>query len=164
VSSVRRLAAAGDPSRQTVIRAVSLLRTDGVLAQGVRFAITGVVVSLVYISVTTVLAEVWHLRFEVALAIGWCTAVGVHFTLQRVFVWTHREGFALPLGRQVRRYLMVAGSQLGITAATTTVLPSVLGLPTEVVYLATAMLLTSINFLVFRGGVFHAPAASVDSA
>ncbi len=164
MSSVRRLAAAGEPSKHTVIRAVELLRTDGVLAQGVRFAISGVVVSIVYISVTTVLAEVWHLRFQLALAIGWCTAVAVHFTLQRVFVWTHQAGFALPLGRQVRRYLVVAGAQLGVTAATTTVLPSALGVPTEIVYLATALLLTTINFVVFRGGVFHAPAVGVDSA
>lgn len=126
------------------------------MAQGARFALSGTVVSVVYITITTLLSSVSHLRFQVALAIGWCAAVSVHFTLQRTFVWARAEKFALPFGRQAGRYLLVACSQLGITAATTAALPSALHVPAEVVYLATAALLTLFNFLVFRHGVFHA--------
>jgi putative flippase GtrA len=156
MSSQLQLRAAGEPWWRAVRRVVALLRADRILAQGMRFAITGALVSVIYISVTTVLAEVSHLRFQIALVIGWCAAISVHFTLQRVFVWTHQEEFALPFGHQIGRYLILAGTQLGVTAASTAVLPSALGLPTEVVYLATAALLTLINFLLFRNRIFHA--------
>lgn len=136
-----------------------LLAPDsGVLGQGVRYALTGGIVSLVYLLTTTVLALVVGVPFQVALPIGFGCGLLVHFTLQRVFVWAHREKFALPLRRQVGRYLTLAGTQYGLTAASTAVLPTVLGLPTELVYLATAFLLTSMNFLLFRHRIFHSQA------
>ena len=46
----------------------------------------------------------------------------------------------------------------GLTAASTSLLPPVVELPTEVVYLATALLITSANFLLFRHRIFHAKA------
>jgi putative flippase GtrA len=156
-----RLRADGEPWRRALVRNFGLLRTDAVLAQGVRFAFSGVVVSIVYITVTTVLSQVSHLRFQIALVIGWSAAVAVHFTLQRTFVWRRQAAFALPFRRQVGRYLLVAVSQLGVTAATTTILPSVLGVSAEVVYLGTALLVTLINFLVFRNGIFHAEVSDV---
>jgi putative flippase GtrA len=137
-------------------RGLTVLRLDHIGAQAVRFAITGVVVATVYIAVTTFLSQASHIQFQIALAIGWCIGMSVHFTLQRTFVWAREGRFALPFGRQVRRYLLVAGSQLGLTAASTAMLPSVLGLPVEAVYLATAAALTSLNFVAFRHGVFHA--------
>lgn len=114
----------------------------------------------VYLGTTTVLASVVGLPFQLALAIGFCTALVVHFTLQRLFVWAHHEEYALALHRQVARYLLVASAQYGLTAASTALLPSALGLPVEVVYLATVVLLLSASFLVFRHGVFHAKTAS----
>jgi putative flippase GtrA len=163
MASYGQLRVDGEPWRRTLTRSLALLRTDAVLAQGARFAFTGVVVSIVYITLTTVLSEVSHLRFQLALVIGWCAAVTVHFTLQRTFVWRRQQGFALPFGRQVRRYLLVAVAQLGVTAATTAVLPSLLGVSAEAVYLATAALVTLVNFLVFRHGVFHAEAPDAGS-
>ncbi len=71
-------------------------------------------------------------------------------------MWVHHSEFALGLGSQVRRYLVVAGAQYAITVATTAVLPRALGLPVTPVYVATVIVLASTNFLVFRGGVFHA--------
>jgi hypothetical protein len=50
---------------------------------------------------------------------------------------------------------MVAGMQLGLTAASTSLLPDMVGLSTEVVYLITVALLTIANFLLFRNVVFH---------
>jgi putative flippase GtrA len=138
--------------------ALRLVQRDGVLGQGTRFALSGVVVSIVYITITTFLSEASHLRFQLALVIGWCAAVTVHFTLQRTFVWAHRKEFALPFGRQVGRYMLVAVSQLGVSATTTAVLPSVLNVSAEVIYLGTAACLTLFNFLVLRLGVFHVKA------
>jgi putative flippase GtrA len=129
---------------------------SGTVGQGVRYAIAGTTVALWYLVTTTVLADVFGVPFQLALAIGFATALLLHFTLQRFFVWVHHSEFALDLGSQVRRYLVVAGAQYAITAAAVAVLPGALGLPVTVVYVATVIVLASTNFLVFRGGVFHA--------
>jgi putative flippase GtrA len=129
--------------------------SSGVAGQGARYAMSGVVVALVYLLATTLLAEVVGLPFQVALPIGFALALCVHFTLQRLFVWVHEEEFALPFQRQARRYLVLAGVQYGVTATSTSLLPGVLGLPTEAVYLITVLLLASANFLLYRNVVFH---------
>lgn len=128
----------------------------GLLPQGVRFALAGGTVMVVYLTTTTVLAEVVGMAFQVALAIGFCVSLLVHFTLQRLFVWTHHDEFALPLRHQAGRYLAYAGAQYGITAAATSLLPSVLGVSAEIVYLVTVAVVVSVNFVVFRHGIFHA--------
>jgi putative flippase GtrA len=130
----------------------------------VRFALAGGTVALVYLTTTIVLAEVIGVPFQIALAIGFCVGLVVHFTLQRMFVWTHHEEFALPLHRQAGRYLIVAGIQYGVTAASTSLLPTALGVPTEVVYVVTVAVVVSVNFLVFRQRIFHAKPAATDPA
>jgi putative flippase GtrA len=112
-------------------------------------------VTLVYLGTTTVLASVVGMPFQIALIIGACVGLSVHFTLQRFFVWAHHEEYALPLNHQAARYLAVAGAQYGLTAASTLILPAALGLPVELVYLATVAILVSGNFLIFRNTVFH---------
>ncbi len=128
----------------------------GLLGQGIRFALAGGTVAAVYLGSTTLLVLLAGMPFQAALIIGFSLGLAVHFTLQRVFVWTEHEEFALPVHHQVGRYLLLAGAQYGITAASTALLPSVVGLSTEVVYLVTALLAASINFLVLRNGIFHA--------
>jgi putative flippase GtrA len=127
---------------------------SGVLGQGVRYAMVGSFVALVYLLTTTGLALV--IPFQVALACGFCLAVAVHFTLQRFFVWAPNGEFALPLRHQAGRYLVIALTQYALTAASTSLLPPLLGLPTETVYLMAFALISSTNFLVLRNGVFHA--------
>lgn len=112
--------------------------------------------ALVYLTTTTLLADVAGIAFQLALSIGFATSLLVHFTLQRVFVWTHHEEFALPLRHQAGRYLAVAALQYGVTAASTALLPTLLGVATEIVYLATVAVVLSANFFVFRHGIFHA--------
>lgn len=134
-----------------------LLTPEGGLAgQGVRYAIAGAVVMIVYLLTTSFLAVVVGLPFQVALPIGYATGLSVHFTLQRLFVWVHHEEFALPFHRQAGRYLLLAAAQYGVTAASTALLPGPLGLPTEVVYLLTVPCVTAVNFVTFRQVVFHA--------
>jgi putative flippase GtrA len=133
---------------------------SGVRGQGARFAVAGGIVAVVYLTVTTVLANVVGLPFQVALALGFCVALIVHFSLQRFFVWVHHEEFALPLHHQMARYLLSAGVQYGVTVASTSLLPSALGVSTEVVYVATVAVVMGANFLVFRHGVFHASATA----
>jgi putative flippase GtrA len=128
---------------------------SGLLGQLVRFGLTGGLVTIVYLTVTTVLSKVVGLAFELALAIGFVTAISLHFTLQRLFVWIHEDDFALALHRQVRRYLLMAGAQYGCTAASTAILPGVLGVDSELVYLATMAVATTTGFVVMRFVIFH---------
>jgi putative flippase GtrA len=127
----------------------------GLAGQGVRFAIAGGVVAMIYLSLTTVLHDVFSLPFQLALVLGFTFAVSVHFTLQRVFVWKHNGKFALSIHHQAVRYLGVCFMQYGLTALSTAQLPKLLSLPLELVYVVTALLLAGLNFALFRGGVFH---------
>jgi len=130
--------------------------TPGLPGQGLRFALTGCIVALIYLTTTTVLADIIGMPFQVALAIGFCVGLATHFMLQRMFVWAHAEEFALPVRRQARRYLTAAAIQYGVTSASTSLLPFALDVPTEIVYVVTAVVVASVNFLVFRHGIFHA--------
>jgi putative flippase GtrA len=146
--------------RPTELRSASTLfgrvrSSSSLTGQGTRYAMSGVVVALVYLLTTTLLAVVVGLPFQVALPIGFALALSVHFTLQRLFVWVHHEEFALPFRHQARRYLMVVLAQYVVTATSTALLPGALGLPTEVVYVITALLWAGANFALFRNVVFH---------
>jgi putative flippase GtrA len=136
----------------------------GLIGQGFRFVLAGGTVAGVYLLTTLTLADLVGLPFQVSLAIGFGVALLVHFSLQRLFVWTHHEEFALPLHHQAGRYLLVAGSQYGLTVASTSLLPSLLGVPVEIVYVMTVAALTCTNFLVFRHGIFHATSAEAPAA
>ncbi|HEV7528650.1 MAG TPA: GtrA family protein [Solirubrobacteraceae bacterium] len=127
----------------------------GLFGRIVRFALAGGTVAAVYLLVTLLLAKVVGLPFQAALAIGFTTALGAHFTLQRLFVWVHHEEFALSLRTQAGRYLAISLTQYGLTAATTGLLPDALGISTEIVYVVTTALITVANFVLFRTRVFH---------
>jgi putative flippase GtrA len=128
----------------------------GVLGQGIRYIVGGCTTMAVYLLGTTFLALVVGLPFEVALAIGFCAMIVVNFTLHRMFVWMHREGFALSAHRQFARYLAVAGTQYGLTAVGTSMLPGALGVSPEVIYVVIAVSFAVVSFLAYRQGVFHA--------
>jgi putative flippase GtrA len=153
-----------DLSVRRVLPALRMLRSpsSGLLGQGVRYGLAGGTVALVYLGTTTVLAEVVGLPFQIALAIGFSVALVVHFTLQRFFVWIHHDEFALPFHHQAGRYLTVAGTQYGLTIASTSLLPAALGVSAEIVYLVTVAVIASTNFLVFRHGIFHDQTSSFE--
>jgi putative flippase GtrA len=137
---------------------------SGLVGQGVRYALAGGTVTAIYLLTTLILAELIGLPFQVALAIGFCVALLVHFSLQRLFVWTHHEEFALPLRHQAGRYVLAAGIQYGLAVVSTSLLPPILGIPVEIVYLVTVGVLVCLNFLVFRHGIFHARSAGAPAA
>ena len=144
--------------RHPLLAGVAWLRSTeaGIIGQGARFAVAGATVMVVSLSVTIILATVVGIAFELAFAIGFGTGLVTHFTLQRLFVWTHHEGFALPIHHQLARYLPIALSNYGLTAASIAVLPRALGLPQLVVYLGATALFTVTSFILFRTRVFHA--------
>ena len=153
---------AGAPGAQSWVDSVREIaralrgHESGLLGQGSRFIVAGATVMVVYLTTTTVLAELVGLPFQLALAIGYCFGLVVHFTLQRTFVWVHEREFALAMHHQLARYLTFAGIQYGVTAVSTGMLPKALGVPTEIVYLVTVAAVTATNFIVFRNGIFHA--------
>jgi putative flippase GtrA len=128
---------------------------SGVLGQLFRFALSGTLVAVLYVTVTTVLHDAFAVPFQIALAIGFLAGLGLHFTLQRMFVWKHYDSFALAMHHQVFRYVCLCASQYGVTALATAELPALVGLPVEVVYLATMFAIAAFNFLFFRGRIFH---------
>jgi putative flippase GtrA len=137
---------------------------SGLLGQGVRFVLAGGLGTLVYMLVTTLMAAVVGLPFQIALAVGFCAALSINFISQRQFVWAKGEQYVLPLHRQTGRYLVVAWAQYGVTAVATWLLPPALGMPTEVVYVAVALLLGLTNFVVLRYGIFHAGSTAPESS
>jgi putative flippase GtrA len=129
---------------------------SGLLGQLLRFGLAGGSVAVLYVTVTTVLSQVLGVPFQIALAVGFTCGLLLHFTLQRLFVWIHHEEFALGMRHQVGRYLTMAAAQYGVTAASMAVLPAVLGLGEEVVYLMTMVVVTAVGFLLMRFVIFHA--------
>jgi putative flippase GtrA len=134
----------------------------GRVGHGVRFAIAGAVVTVVYVTTTTLLVQVFGVDFQVALATGYLLGLCVHFTLQRVFVWVHHAEFVLSLRQQAGRYLLLAALQYGLTAAAVAVLPSRLGLSQQLVYFGAVLVVTAANFLIFGSRVFHAGRAPAE--
>jgi putative flippase GtrA len=123
--------------------------------QGLRFALSGGLVAVVYTGMTLLLHGALGLPFQIALVSGFLLAVALHFTLQRVFVWRNGQQFALPVHGQALRYLPMALIQYGLTALSTSVLPQLLGTPVEAVYLVTVIAVGAVNFVVFRSRIFH---------
>jgi putative flippase GtrA len=123
--------------------------------RGIRFALTGAAVTLLYLLVTTGLHDALTVPFQVALLCGFATAVAAHFTLQRTFVWTHPDGYAPSAHHQAGRYLGVVALQYCATAAATALLPGPLGVRVTFIYLATTVIISVVNFLAFRARIFH---------
>ncbi|HEY3865826.1 MAG TPA: GtrA family protein [Solirubrobacteraceae bacterium] len=151
---------------QRVLTAAGSLRSpgSGLLGQGARFILAGGIVVVIYVTTTTVLADVVGIHFEIALAIGFAVGLMVQFQLYRLFVWIHHEEFALPVHHQAGLFLAAAAVNYGLTAASTSLLPAALGISTEIVYLATVATLPVINFLVLRRRIFHPKPAGENTA
>lgn len=145
-------------ARCRLMAAVAWIRSPefGLIGQGMRFAIAGMTASVVSLGLTITLAQGFGLPFEAAFAIGYTIAVMTHFTLQRVFVWTRHEEFALPVHHQLARYLPIAVCNYATVALAIALLPHLLHVAALVVYLGATAVVTVMSFLLFRTRVFHA--------
>ena len=110
--------------------------------------------SLFYLGLTSILAVI-GIPFQVALIISFLAAVALHFTLQRVFVWSRRREYALPMRQQLQRYLPLVVVQYVTTATATAILPTRMGLPVLAVYIGITLAYSLLNFLFFRARIFH---------
>lgn len=125
----------------------------------IRFAISGSAVAVTHLGVVTALT-LGGLPIQLALALGYILALGLHFTLNRNWVFASHHGFARGLSAQGARYLCVALSSYGLTALSLATLPGLLGAPELAVFVAVTLCLGLAGFAVMRLWVFRASAPS----
>jgi putative flippase GtrA len=150
---LRRSPAAARSARQS--REQPDVSNDSLRGRAARFVIAGGAMAIFYLGLTSLLAVI-GMPFQAALIVSFLAAVVVHFSLQRVFVWSQRGKYALPMRQQLRRYLPLVVVQYITTAAATAILPTWVGLPVLAVYIGFTVLYSLFNFLFFRARVFHA--------
>jgi len=124
-----------------------------------RYAITGIVVAIVYIGATLGLSGPGGLPVQVAIPVAILIAAILHFTMQRFFVFASGDEYQLGMTGQLRRYAVLNAGQYVATAAGTALGHHVLGLRQQVAYVICALAITSVTFLFLRTRVFHATGA-----
>jgi len=141
-------------------RLVSTLARIPAAASAARFAVSGLTVAVVHLSAVTVLSLA-GMPIQGALALGYALALGLHFTLNRNWVFASDGRYALRLSAQGARYLCVALTSYGLTAAALAVLPGALGVPDLAVFFVATLVLGVVSFLVLRAWVFRPHAEAV---
>jgi putative flippase GtrA len=130
------------------------LGVDSLAGHLVRYGISGVVVASLYIGATLLLSGPVGLPIALAIAIAIVLALTTHFILQRHFVF-REEDFALSAGAQVRRYAVMGAVQWAVASLATSVLPDLLDLSEQVVYVAVTAVTSLVIFVVLRKRIFH---------
>jgi putative flippase GtrA len=133
----------------------ALLRGGATHIVALRYVFAGGITAGVYLGLGLLLSGPVGLNIQVAIPIAYLLSLVVHFSFQRYFVWAHRDGYALGVGGQGVRYLAVAFTQYAMTALATAVLPSLLGVSEQIVFVVGALLAVVIVFTVMRLHVFH---------
>jgi putative flippase GtrA len=128
---------------------------DSLRARAARFVVAGGAMSIFYLGLTSLLAVI-GMPFQAALIVSFLANVVLHFTLQRVFVWSQHGKYALPMRQQLHRYLPLVVVQYIMTAAATATLPALVGLPVLAVYIGFVLSYSVFNFVFFRARIFHA--------
>ena len=126
------------------------------LPHATRYGLAAILVATTYVGLTLALSGPADLPIQLVIPVALTVAVGLHFVLQRRFVFVDRTSFALSRAEQARRYVVLVAIQYAITAAATAVLPEVLGTTEQVVYVATVIAISATSFLFLRARVFHA--------
>jgi putative flippase GtrA len=120
-----------------------------------RYVIGGSFTTVVYVGLTLLLSGPVGASIHLAIPLAYATALALHFNLQHRFVFRREEGFALGRNHQLRRYLTTAAIQYSLAALSTAILPGVLGVDEQIVYVVTALSLAAVTFLVLQTHVFH---------
>jgi putative flippase GtrA len=123
--------------------------------QVLRFVVSGATVALVYLGLGLLLSGPFGVPIQIAIPISYVISVLFNYSMQRWFVFAHSDEFALSKQAQFVRYVQIGAAQYVLTALATAVLPDVLGLDEQVVYVATALIAAAITFVVLRMIVFH---------
>jgi putative flippase GtrA len=121
----------------------------------IRYGLAGATVAAVYLGTPLLLNGALGIPIELAIAFAYVLAVTLQFNLQRHFVFGHVSEFALPVRRQIGRYVVIGAIQYPITVLATTFLPGLLGVSERVVFVIITLVISLTFFLVLRGHVFH---------
>ena len=127
------------------------------IPQPIRFITAGGTVAVVYLCVTLVLNTL-GLGIQLAIVIGYTVGVVLQFTLQRYFVFANHDEFSLEIHKQLGRYIPMALTQYGLTVLIVAVVPGLLGVNKQIVYVVTAIGLALVVYLINRYFVFHGAA------
>jgi putative flippase GtrA len=120
-----------------------------------RFALSSITVQVVYAALMTVFLLGLDLPRQAALAIGYAGALGVHFTLNRQFVFAPADGYTHGLTSHGSRYLVSAVVVYVITAFGLALLPDALGLAPYIAWLLLATPLGAVNYVLLGRFVFR---------
>ena len=123
--------------------------------QALRFVLSGGTVAVVYLGLGLLLSGPFGVPIQIAIPVSYVVSVLFNYSMQRWFVFAHSDAFALTPQAQFVRYVQIGAAQYVLTALATAVLPDVLGLDEQVVYVATALIAAAITFVVLRLVVFH---------
>lgn len=123
--------------------------------QALRFVFSGGTVAVVYLGLGLLLSGPLGVPIQIAIPVSYVISVLFNYSMQRWFVFAHSDEFALSRQAQFIRYVQIGAAQYVLTALATAVLPDVLGLDEQVVYVATALIAAVITFIVLRLVVFH---------
>jgi putative flippase GtrA len=127
-------------------------------ARIVKFALTGTLVAIVYLVVTSALSVLAGAPTQLAVIVGYVCSLAVHFTVNRRFVFASSTGYALHLSAQGTRYLTVAFSSYALTALLVA-LSRRADIPELVAALGMPVAFAAVTFLTLRGWVFRAAEA-----
>jgi putative flippase GtrA len=83
---------------------------------------------------TLLLSRPAGLPIQLAILVAYVLAVALHFLLQRAFVVRAQSTFVLSTREQLARYRLIGVVQYVVSASTTTLLPSILGVSEQIVY------------------------------
>ncbi|HEV7493831.1 MAG TPA: GtrA family protein [Baekduia sp.] len=128
--------------------------------QALRFVLSGGTVAVVYLGLGLLLSGPLGVPIQIAIPVSYVISVLFNYSMQRWFVFAHSDAFALSRQAQFLRYVQIGAAQYALTALATAVLPDVLGLDEQVVYVATALIAAVITFIVLRLVVFHGSTGS----
>ena len=120
------------------------------LAQIVKYGISGGAAAATLLAVLTMLVELAHLPKTMASAIGFACAVVVNYTLQHGFVFGRASGHA----HYLRRYLAVTACTMALNAGLFWTLANGLGLLYLASQVITIAVIVPINFIVNRSFTF----------
>ena len=123
--------------------------------QALRFVLSGGTVAVVYLGLGLLLSGPLVCRSRSRSPSPTWSRCLFNYSMQRWFVFAHSDEFALSRQAQFLRYVQIGAAQYALTALATAVLPDVLGLDEQVVYVATALIAAVITFVVLRLVVFH---------
>jgi putative flippase GtrA len=129
-----------------------------------RFVFTGAVVAALYFGLLTALVVFADVPPQVALIVAFVSAVVVHFTMNRQFVFRSGTTYALHVTHQGIRYLGVVVGSYAVNALALAILPDLTGLHELVVIALTTGAVTVFTFLTLRDWVFRASADPADLA